>query len=183
MSEAVWTCGCGSVEAEVPTTGMRIICYCETCRAFVERLGHGERLDYAGGNDLLQVAPHQVRFRKGQDKLGWFQVTPKGPLRWYATCCGTPMVNTLGTMKFPFASFQVADLKPQEGLPKVRARVNLKGATTRVTEPVGSALALVFGLLSRVAKARLTGNWKTNPFFGEDGRPIVARTEPQPPTG
>jgi hypothetical protein len=173
-----WTCECGSVVAELPDGGTRIVCYCQSCRSFVERLGKAERLDAAGGSDLLQVAPDGVRFVKGREHLAWMRITEKGPLRWYATCCNTPLANTLGTPGVPFASFQAAFATPQAALGPVRARVHLKDATARVPEPRGSLLPLLAGFFWRIAAARLSGRWKTNPFFGPDGKPVAARREP-----
>ena len=173
-----WTCECGSVVAELPEGGTRIVCYCRSCRGFVERLGKGDRLDPAGGNDLLQLAPDGARFLKGVDKLAWMRITEKGPLRWYATCCNTPVANTLATPGIPFASFQTAFVAPQAALGPVRARVHLKGATAHVAGPTGSLLPLFAGVFWRIASARLSGRWRTNPFFGADGKPVAARREP-----
>ena len=178
MDKTTWGCQCGKVEVEVPTAGVRLTCYCESCRAFVERLGKGERLDAAGGSDLLQVAPDGVRIVKGQDHLAWMRLTEKGPLRWYATCCNTPMANTLPTRHVPFASFQVADLSPTEDLPEVSAKVHLKGALAHVEGPHGSPLPMLLALLGRTVMAHVTGKWRKNPFFDAEGRLIASRKEP-----
>jgi hypothetical protein len=183
MEQSLWRCECGAVEADLPVNGARLICYCQSCRAFVERLNKADRLDAAGGSDLLQVAPDRVSFRKGTDHLAWFQITQKGPLRWYTTCCGTPMANTLATRQVPFASFQAHDISPAEHLPHVSGRVHLKGATDWVKEPKGRLLPLIMGFVGRAIKARLTGTWRKNPFFDEHGRPIAAQQKPENVTG
>ena len=183
MDETTWTCGCGSVEARVPTTGKRIVCYCESCRGFVERLGKEDRLDHAGGSDLLQVTPQEVRFVKGAEHLKYLKMSEKGPLRWYASCCGTPMANTLGTRAVAFASFQVRDLAPNDHLPPVTVRVHLTGALARVVEPTGSLWPLMGALLGRTVKAWVTGGWRRNPFFTTDGKPIASREDPVTSTG
>ncbi|MEL7150122.1 MAG: DUF6151 family protein [Pseudomonadota bacterium] len=177
MTHAIWKCDCGSVEATLPTDGMRLVCYCESCRGFVERLGSGDRLNAAGGNDLLQVAPDQVEIR-GAEHLRWMKMTEKGPTRWYTACCSTPMANTLGTRKVPFASFQVHDIRPAEAVPAIDAHVNLKGALARVEEPLGSMRAVIFSFISRVLSAWVTGRWRRNPFFTQDGKPIAERQDP-----
>lgn len=180
---ATWTCKCGQVEAEIPETGNRLVCYCNSCRAFVERLGDTDRLDAAGGSDLLQLKPQDVRFRKGTEHLHWMRLTEKGPLRWYAACCNTPMANTLGTRALPFASFQVHDITPKDSLPPVRAHVHLKGATARVENPKRGMAGLVIDLLLGVAKARLLGRWRDNPFFDVQGRPIATQQDQVPGNG
>lgn len=177
MTHAVWSCECGLVEATVPTDGMRIVCYCESCRGFVSRLGCADRLNAAGGNDLLQVAPDQVDIR-GAEHLRWMKMTESGPMRWYASCCNTPMANTLGTRKIPFASFQVHNIEPQKAVPQITAHVNLKGALARVEEPLGSMRAVMMSFASRVIAAWITGRWRQNPFFAADGKPIAQREDP-----
>ena len=183
MDKAKWSCTCGKVEVEVPVTGVRLKCYCKSCRAFVERLGKTERLDAAGGSDLLQVAPDGLRILKGQEHLAWMRLTEKGPLRWYATCCNTPMANTLPTRHVPFASFQVADLSPKTDLPEVQAKVHLKGALAHVDGPHGSALPMILALLRRTVTAHVTGKWRKNPFFDDKGHLIASRREPLPNDG
>lgn len=178
MDHVTWRCICGSVEAELPAKGNRIICYCGSCRGFVEDLGFGDRLDAEGGNELFQVAPDGVRIAKGSDQLVWMRLTDKGPLRWYTKCCNTPMVNTLSTRNLPFASFQVHELEPKEALPPVMARVNLKGASGHVDGERGSVLMLVLGLLGGAVKAHVTRRVVDNPFFDASGKPIGPRLDP-----
>ncbi len=114
---------------------------------------------------------------RGTEHLRWMRLTEKGPLRWYASCCDTPMANTLASAKFPFASFQVNELEPKSALPPVRAHVNLIGATAHVSAPKGSILPLMLSLLAKVAKARITGRWRNNPFFDDNDKPIAAQQE------
>jgi hypothetical protein len=165
------------VKARVPTDGFRLVCYCNSCREFVSRLGCGDRLNAAGGNDLIQVEPGEVEIT-GAENLRWMKVTEKGPMRWYAQCCDTPMANTLSTRKLPFASFQVHDIEPQLALPEIRAHVNLKGALARVDEPLGSVRPLILSFLGRILRAWISGRWRQNPFFGGDGTPIAERADP-----
>lgn len=183
MSHATWTCRCGSVSANVPVTGKRIVCYCKSCRAFVEQFDEADRLDPAGGSELIQVAPDKVSFTKGTEHLRWMKLTEKGPMRWYAACCGTPMANTLPTRAVAFASFQVHDIAPKDTLPPVSARVHLKGALERVEEPLGSIWPLMGALIGRSLQSWVTGGWKRNPFFDSAGKPIGTREDPRPSTG
>lgn len=173
MTHVTWSCECGQVEATMPAKGNRIICYCESCRAYVAKLGCSDRLDAWGGNELLQTAPQDVTVTKGAEHMVYMRLTEKGPLRWYAECCDTPMVNTLATRSLPFASFQVHDLEPKEALPPLRGMVNLSGATGRI-DNVKKAFVpgMIVGLLFGAAKAHLTGKVKKNPFFDASGAPI-----------
>ncbi|MEM7753457.1 MAG: DUF6151 family protein [Pseudomonadota bacterium] len=183
MKHATWTCVCGSVEAELPSAGNHLVCYCESCRGFVEQLGKGDRLDAAGGSALFQVSPDQVRFTKGAEHLRWMKLSPKGPMRWYTACCNTPMANTLANRAIAFASFQVHDIAPQDALAEVSARVHLKGALAHVEGRTGGIGPLLASLLGRSAKSWVTGAWKRNPFFDASGTPIGPREDPVPSSG
>lgn len=183
MAELTWRCRCEAVEAHLPRQGNRIVCYCKSCRSFVEQFGKAERLQAAGGSDLLQVEPQRVRISKGVEHLRWTQLTSKGPFRWYASCCGTPMANTLPTRAVAFASFQVHDIVETAALPDVRARVHLNGALAHVEPPHGSIRPLVFGLLRNTVKAWIDGGWRRHPFFNAAGKPVGPREDPAPSTG
>lgn len=179
MSGLTWKCKCGEVAVEVPPSGHRVVCYCESCRDFALALNSADRLDPQGGSDLLQVAPKGLRIVRGQDRLAYMRMTPKGPLRWYTRCCGTPMANTLATRALPFASLQVHDLAPSDDLPPVRARVNLSGATGRVEGARGSVLSLILGVLGKAAWTHLTLRARHNPFFNSDGSPAGPEIDPR----
>ena len=179
MVDVTWTCKCGAVEARVPTKGNRIVCYCESCRAFVSKLDAKERLNAQGGSELLQTKPQDVTITKGVEHLVHMHLTPKGPLRWYTRCCGTPMANTLTTRSLPFASFQVHDLEPKNNLPAFKGVVNLGGATGHVENAKrASVLALIASILGGAATAYLSGTVKKNPFFDPSGAPIGPRQDP-----
>lgn len=173
-----WRCECGQVEAELNGDGTRLVCYCADCRAFVETLGKSERLDKWGGSDLIQIAPEHTKITKGQDQLRHLRLTPKGPLRWYARCCDTPVANTMPNRVLAFSSWQVHNIEPKDALPKVSARVHLKGAKGHVEGEIGNVRALIRGFFVRAFKAWLTGGWRKNPFFDKKGHPIGPRLDP-----
>ncbi len=170
-----WTCKCGEVEAEAePEKGVRLVCYCASCRKFVERLGAEERLDPAGGSDLWQTAPESVRITKGQANLAWVRLTKKGPLRWYATCCNTPMANTLDGIGLPFMTLQSWDFEDRDALGPVVARVKKKDATAHIEGDMGSMRRVIMAFAGRALKSRLSGGYRRNPFFDGEGKPIAA---------
>ena len=84
-----------------PSTGTRVICYCQSCQAFARFLGGTGILDAHGGSDILQVSPSHVRITEGIDRLRSMRLTEKGLIRWYTDCCKTPVGNTIGG-GFPF---------------------------------------------------------------------------------
>lgn len=170
-----WTCRCGEVEieADVAESDSRLVCYCASCRKFAEDTGAADTLDAAGGSDLLQTAVERVRIVKGADKLAWTRITPKGPLRWFATCCGAPVANTLSTRQIPFVTLMVPGFVDPSGLPEISGRVNRKSATARIEGDAGNPNKAIRAFLWRALKSRLTGGWKKHPFFTADGRPIA----------
>jgi hypothetical protein len=92
-------CKCGSVRGLArdvsPSTINRVICLCADCQAFAHHLGRPDLLDARGGSDIVQLAPDAVSFHTGTDKIAAVRLGPKGPFRWYATCCKTPLGNTV----------------------------------------------------------------------------------------
>lgn len=169
-----WTCRCGAFAAEVDVTpaSIRAVCYCPSCRIFALKTGAGDALDEAGGSDLLQVAPEDVRFLRGSENLRWMQLTPKGPARWYTACCNTPVANTLLTPAIPFVTLMSHRITDQDALPPVSVRVFRKYAGQHVPDSKGAG-SLYWNFARRALRSRLSGGWKRNPFFGPDSKPIA----------
>ncbi len=93
------------------------------------------------------------------------------------------MANTLGAPWVSFASFQTHDMVPKDRLPEKIAHVNLKGALSRVEEPLGSVRPMIAALIGRTVKSVFTGGGRRNPFFGSDGKPIASREDPPQSSG
>lgn len=165
-------CRCGAtrwtIAADAP--GTHVECYCADCQTFVRHLQAVDWLDAAGGTELFQTLPHAVRFTAGSENLRLLRLSPKGLMRWYAGCCGTPIANTLASPGLPFVGMV---LKPgQTGFGPVVTRANVAGALKPVRQ--GGIARAVFGVLSRALRAKLTASGRANPFFGADRAPIVA---------
>lgn len=92
-------CTCGEVKGVArgvsPRTVNRVICLCVDCQAFAHHIGRADLLDAWGGSDIIQVAPSTVAFHEGTDRIAALRLGPKGPYRWYTTCCKTPLGNTV----------------------------------------------------------------------------------------
>ena len=87
-------------------------------------------------------------------------------LRWYASCCGTPMFNTLRKPKLAFASIMTRTLSDPAPLGPIVG-------TGYIPTPSGKLRneglpRLIWGALSRAAGAKVTGRWKVNPFIDPD---------------
>lgn len=88
-------CRCGQVEGRIDPrrTHARTSCYCRDCRAFARWLGGVELLDAGGGTDILAMAPDGLRITRGFEKMACMSLGTRGLLRWYASCCRTPLGN------------------------------------------------------------------------------------------
>ena len=100
MAPADVHCRCGEVRGRVTdatrATVNRVVCYCDDCQAFAHHLGRTDILDEHGGTDVVQVAPASLAFHRGVERIVGLRLTPKGLYRWYASCCKTPLGNTVG---------------------------------------------------------------------------------------
>ncbi|MFO0617394.1 MAG: DUF6151 family protein [Polyangiaceae bacterium] len=92
-------CKCGLVKGTArnvsPSTVNRVVCLCADCQTFLHHLDRADLLDANGGSDIVQLAPDSVAFHAGTDNIAAVRLGPKGPYRWYATCCKTPLGNTV----------------------------------------------------------------------------------------
>lgn len=90
-------CRCGILKGIVshPEKASRGVCYCKHCQAFAHFLGTpGDILDEMGGTDVMATLPMYVAFTHGLETLACMSLTETGMLRWYASCCNTPIGNT-----------------------------------------------------------------------------------------
>lgn len=181
-------CECGSVRGVVRDVsaeqGNRVVCYCDDCQTFARFLASDRTLDARGGTDIFQISSGRVAFSDGIDRLACLRLTRKGPLRWYAACCGTPIGNTMATRAIPFIGLIHAAFDRTTGasardalLGPVRARI-----FTRFAQPGGEApganaripAAMIFRLLRIAITARLRGDHRRSPFFdAATGEPIA----------
>jgi len=161
-----------------PRTANRIVCYCDDCQAYLHHLGRGDLLDAHGGTDIVQVAPSSVAFERGAERIVGVRLTPKGLYRWYASCCKTPMGNTLKPA-IPFIGIVAQAL---DGADEVVGKPmgGILGKFAIGTAPEGST-KLNPRLLARVLRSlvgrRLRGQAWPHPFFdratGEPTWPVT----------
>jgi hypothetical protein len=109
-----FACACGEVAGWLamagPQHGDHVVCHCTDCQRFAYHLGAGARvLDAAGGTSLYQSRCARMRLRNGRNRLACIHLTEKPTLRWYATCCNTPMFNTYANGRIPYVTTLVAN--------------------------------------------------------------------------
>lgn len=178
-------CSCGALQGRLEADAWtnRVICYCDDCQAFPTRLGRAEiTLDARGGTDIVQTDPSRVTFTQGRENLACLRLTPKGPLRWYARCCNTPLGNTPASRKIAFVGLlhdclgDPATLDRAFGPPQMAVFTKFargEGEQVRQRLPVGGALRFV----ARLLKARLSGRYRVTPFFRATGEPVAEPDE------
>lgn len=135
-------------------------------------------MDKRGGTDIIQTLSKHVTFSEGAENLACIRLTERGPLRWYAACCNTPIGNTAANAKLSFIglvhtylSTEQSDLDKAFG--PVRAYVNTESAIGE-HKPKSTGISVsAFRLMSRLLKARLDGSYKQAPFFEPSGNPIA----------
>ena len=174
-------CRCGSVRGHVLRTSdaSRGVCYCKDCQAYAQWLGRAaDVLDPAGGTEIMAIEPAQVAFSQGRDRLRCVTLTEKGPLRWYADCCKTPIGNTprgAGTPYLGLVHVALARTSPtiEQSFGPVKIRLNTASALAKVDKTGSLAtVGVMLGLMRRMLRARLNGSYRSNPFFHTDGKPL-----------
>lgn len=172
----IFGCSCGQVRLELAPAGVasatRLICYCVDCQTASRYLGYA--LPDHCGTGLVHSTPDRVTILSGKENLAIFRLSPNGLVRWYATCCNTPMVNMVRKPGMPFVGFVLHDTE----LPVADRLMgsNRNHAFTKYA-PKGRGVpakdvnfaGIGMGVVKRMLGAYLTGRSKANPFIGADG--------------
>lgn len=183
------TCGAfrGFAKDVSPASGNRIICMCGDCQAFAHFLGRPkEILDAHGGTDIFQMIPPNLEIANGKELIRCMRLSEKGLFRWYVECCKTPIANTMGSPKIPFAGIvhnimdqKTAGQSRDQVLGPVAARIESQNGIGECPPDATKNLPprLVFRTIRLLFSAWL--NWRKNisPLFDSGTlRPIIAPT-------
>ena len=175
-------CSCGAVSWDLiegsPRTGIRYICHCDDCQAFAFYTGHqADMLDTQGGLDAYQLPSTQIEFHSGLNRLACVQVTSRPLLRWHCGTCRTPVAGTYHSAKLSFVSVSLcaaamADREAVCGPSSGHVWTKFGwGDLSKVKQC--SIPAMLWRMASRMVRARLSGDYRNNPFFHADGRPLA----------
>jgi hypothetical protein len=176
-------CRCGALQGSVSHTGeaTRGVCYCNDCQAYAHFLGRAaDMLDKMGGTEIVATRPMYVTFTHGIEGLACMSLTGKGLLRWYASCCNTPIGNTGRDSKQSYVGLVRNCLEDpsrtlEESFGPVRMQVNTKNARGKPDAMRMSTFASILRFMAMMIRARLDGSHRNTPFFAADGRtPIRA---------
>ena len=176
-------CRCGRLRGVLKPTrpSNRCICYCRDCRTFARHLGDPDKdLDKIGGSEIIQVPPANLSFTQGQEHLACLRLTEKGMLRWYASCCRTPIGNTTTDWRMSFVGLvhsclRGADRSLDDSFGPVTMWTHVGGALGESNLRASGELGGIAGIAWFILKARLNGRYKKTPFFHADsGLPVAS---------
>lgn len=171
-------CRCGQLRGLLQATRPRnrCVCYCADCQAFARHLGTPGVLDAQGGTDIVQLPSSHLVFTHGAQHLACLRLTDKGLLRWYSSCCRSPIGNTPADRKLAFVglihtALRGAPLDEAFGLVTMRVGV---GSALGVEKPKATGLlGGVAKAVAIIARGRLGGGWRDSPFFDASGAPVA----------
>ncbi|WP_179380638.1 DUF6151 family protein [Jannaschia marina] len=167
-----FACTCGRLRGEVrdvsPAAYTHIVCHCRDCRSAYTHLGLADP-EKVG---ILQTTQDRIRITEGGEHLRVFRHTPKGALRWFATCCDTPLFYTPLKARLVHVGLNTDRLETPDavGEPVAEAYIPAPGGKVK-----NRGLGRMVGrMVTRMAAKNLSGEWRDTPFFEEDGTPARA---------
>lgn len=178
------SCSCGKVRGTIrdvtPRSCNHVVCLCDDCQAYIGFLGNAGILDANGGTEIVQVGHNQVNINEGREHVACIRLSDKGMFRWYASCCNTPLANTLGP-KSVFAGVVSACLRtPANGariehvIGPIKERVQGKFGKGELPPDTRQTVSASMILWTARNLARWWWKGANNPStFFTDGRPCV----------
>ena len=175
-------CRCGTLRGVVshPEKAIRGECYCKDCQAFARFLKTDGILDEMGGTDVVATHPSHVSFTHGLDALACMSLSPKGLLRWYASCCNTPIGNTPRNFKVSHVGLIHTCLENpartlESSFGPVRMRAGTKNTNGRAKSMPFGTVVSILRIASSLLRARVSGRYKATPFFDPaTGTPVAS---------
>ncbi|APE42934.1 hypothetical protein BOO69_05475 [Sulfitobacter alexandrii] len=171
------TCTCGQIEGHLrnfsPRMGTHAECFCKDCRAAELYLHQPDPAPGAVG--VFQSTPDHLILTKGSEHLAVFSFGEKNLLRWYASCCGTPLFNTPRDPRMSFVAIRTAAIADTAALGPVTAQAFIPAGNDKTRHK--GIIRLVGAAVARIALRRITGRWRDNPLFDTDSatpvRPVT----------
>lgn len=170
-------CRCGTVRGVAtdvsPASGNRVVCYCDDCQAFARFLQRDDVMNAAGGTEIFQMPPANVRITEGAAALRCVRLSRKGMHRFYTDCCKTPVGNTVSA-RVPFVGLIHSFMDPErdgrtrdevlgKGVASIHGRFAIGTAPAGVHP--GVPLAMIATIVRRLASWWITGKGTPTPFF------------------
>jgi len=196
------SCACREVSASIQATcPMRLVCYCGDCQDYVQWLQrerqhapynssstHRNLVDEFGGTHVVHVFKCEIIIISGAQNLKVVtkeRLTSMSLMRIYASCCGTPLFNTVrsGTLVSPMVGVYWNNIS-EANCP--RGEIPRKAATTNDVHPdFGPIFARIY---SSKAKSHLPKDIQPIPYkvfgfsflFGMLLRNLMNRSKSEP---
>lgn len=185
MTELPIQCTCGSVRGTLrdvsPSTVQNLVCHCADCRTFLRHLGRADDLlTEHGGTEVVHSTPARMSLTEGTHHVGLIRLSPNGLLRFYATCCNTPLGAMLDDPQQAFVSIARCIL-PEDADAHLGAPVGVRARSAIGDRSTLDAAANVPAWLMvrigwRLVKQRLQGQARPSPFHAADGTCIAEAT-------
>ncbi|PCH61699.1 MAG: hypothetical protein COC19_04490 [SAR86 cluster bacterium] len=184
MEELQLKCDCGKVTGIVhdvkPGCGNRVVCYCASCRNFAKHVNpDGHVLNEFGGTEIFQIAPSSMEIQQGLDSIACLRLSEKGLYRWYASCCNTPIGNTV-SLRFPLVGVISSFITRDQGVDsKIGPVVGIsyeQYATGDLPQSMRigkSKIAQLFTMIRKMLIWKVQGKHSPSPFYDKQGNPIV----------
>ena len=179
-----FACRCGHLQGTLlrDAQATRLTCYCSDCQTYAHALGNAAQvLNAQGGTEVVATLQQHLVFTSGTESLACMSLSPNGLLRWYASCCNTPIASITRDPKLSYvgivhtclgdASARAAAFGPAS------FPVNTKHAKGHVATNSPGTLLRMARIIGAVVGARLSGAWKHSPFFGPDHSTPVAAVQ------
>lgn len=177
-----FNCQCSKVTGEIDHAeelkGLRFICMCKDCQKYARFLGNAESiLDKNGGSEVVPVFPKLLRITHGREYVRGIKLTQNtGTFRWYASCCRSPLANSLSSKQGYIGIFtQRLSADDRISLGPICVRANGESGIPPLPDGTSNKFPLkwLFITIRAIARVHLKGWKKPNPFFDENDRPYV----------
>ncbi|WBU59167.1 DUF6151 family protein [Paracoccus albus] len=176
-------CDCGAFKANLTNfpanSPGRLMCYCDDCQHYLEKIDREDLLDAYGGTEVIPVYPSEISIAQGREQLVCNQLSRKGLYRWSTRCCNSPIGNI--KVGFPWlgifhSAVRAANPDYAEKLGPVKSRISGRYAKGEPPFKIASKIGFkdMLTVLPFVVKGKLTGKHKNSPLFEADNStPIV----------
>lgn len=174
-------CACGRITGRLAQSSraLRGICYCKDCQNYARMTGQGAiTLDAQGGTEVVATESRFVSLDQGKELLACHSLSETGLLRWYASCCQTPIANTLRNHRIAYVGLvheclgSAADRERVFG--PVQLHLNVHGATSTVRTSSLSKWIAISRYVPALLWSRISGAYQQSVFFDAAGEPISA---------
>jgi len=171
-------CFCGVTKGELQVVSNKksfhVHCLCKDCQSFASYLDNEDKiLDEYGGSELFQTYPAYMKITQGAENLACIQLKEKSLMRWYTSCCNTPVANTMTSAKMPFMGLSIKFMKfaSEEDKLRILGPVIMKafGKSARGEKPHDAHDTFPKLFMPRILKFMLMGflysKYEPSPFF------------------